>query len=105
MWLDKFEDNLLSPQDIWESLRLGLPFTEDLNSSLLVLRGDDPTVLIVRGCANAMFIFRLLVLYSAGAVGIRGTIERLELATLASSISRSLLARADRGTWASSSSR
>ena len=41
---------------------------------------DDPTVLIARGCANAMFIFRLLDLYSAGAVGIRGTIERLELA-------------------------
>ena len=57
MWLDKSDDNLLSPQDIWERLRLGLPLTEDLNSRLLVLRGDDPTVLIVRGCANAMFIF------------------------------------------------
>ena len=45
-----------------------------------MLRGDDPTVLIVRGCANTMFIFRFLDLYSAGAVGIRGTIERLELA-------------------------
>ena len=35
---------------------------------------------IVRGCANAMFIFRLMDLYAAVAVGIRGTIERPELA-------------------------
>ena len=38
MWLDKSDDNLLSPQDIWERLRLGLPLTEDLNSRLLMLR-------------------------------------------------------------------
>ena len=28
MWLDKFDGNLLSPQDIWERLRLSLPLTE-----------------------------------------------------------------------------
>ena len=39
MWLDKSDDNLLSYQDIWERLRLGLPLSEDLNSRLLVLRG------------------------------------------------------------------
>ena len=97
MWLDKSDDNLLSPHYIWERLRLGLLLTEDLNSRLLVLRGDDPTVLIVRGCANAMFIFRLLDLYSAGAVGIRGTIERLELAD-AGLFDLAVLARAC-GSW------
>ena len=36
MWFDKSDDNLLSAKDIWERLRLGLPFTEDLNARLLV---------------------------------------------------------------------
>ena len=96
MWLDKSDNNLLSLRDIWERLWLGLPLTEDLNSRLWVLRGD-PTVLIVKGCANVMFIFRLLDLYSAGAVGIRGTIERLELAN-AGLFDLAVLARAF-GSW------
>ena len=54
-------------------------------------------MLIVKGCANAMFIFRLLDLYSAGAVGIRGTIERLELAN-AELFDVAVLARAC-GSW------
>ena len=41
-----------------------------------MLQGDDLTVLSVKGCATAMFIFCLVDLYSAGAVGIRGTIKR-----------------------------
>ena len=97
MCLNKSDNNLLSPQDIWKRLWLGLPLTEDLNSSLLVLRGDDPTVLMVGGCANAMFIFRLLDLYSAGAVGIRATIEHLELAD-AGRFDLAVLARAC-GSW------
>ena len=54
-------------------------------------------MLIVRGCANAMFIFRLLDLYAAGAIGIRGTIERLELAD-AGLFNLAILARAC-GSW------
>ena len=60
MWLKKSDDNLLSSQNIWERLRLGLLVTADLSSRLLVLRGDDPTILILRRCANAVFIFRLM---------------------------------------------
>ena len=71
---------MLSPQESWNSLRLNLPVTDVLNSKLLILRGDNSTVLIVRGCANVMFIFIFINLYSTGAVGVRGTIERLELA-------------------------
>ena len=37
MWLDKSDDNLLSPHVIWERLRLGLPVTEYLNSRRLLL--------------------------------------------------------------------
>ena len=96
MCLDKFDDNILSPQDIWERLRLGLPLTENLNSRLFALRRNDPTMLIVR-CANVMFIFRLLELYATGAVGIRETIERLKLAS-AGLFNLPVLARAC-GSW------
>ena len=54
-------------------------------------------MLIVKMCANAMFIFRLMNMYSAGAVGIRGTIERLELAN-AKLFDLAVLARAC-GSW------
>ena len=86
-----------SRQDIWARLRLGLPVPEELNSKLLVLRGNDPTVLVVRECAHVMFIFRLFDLYSAGAVNISGTIERLKLSD-AGLIDLSVLARAC-GSW------
>ena len=71
MWLVKSDNNILSLQDIWIRLRLSLPITEEMNSKLLVRRIYDQTVMIVRGCANSMFIFRLIDLYSAGAVGKR----------------------------------
>ena len=80
MWLNKSYDNMLSFQDILNCFQLSLPVTEELKSQLLVPQNGDPTVLISRMCANAMFIFRLLDLYVAGAVAIRRTIERLELA-------------------------
>ena len=80
IWLDKSDENLLSPQDIWENFRLGLSLTVNLNSRLLVLQGDDSTVLLLRGCANAMFIIRLIDLYAPSAVGISEIIERLKLA-------------------------
>ena len=71
--------------------------TEDLNSRLRLLRGDDQTVLIMKKCANAMFIFRLTDLYAAGAVGIRTTIEWLKLAN-AGLVDLAILARAC-GSW------
>ena len=78
--LDTSDDNMLSPQDIWARLLQSLPVTKELNSKILVLRNGDLTMLVLKECANAMFIFRLLDMYSAGAVGIRGIIESLELA-------------------------
>ena len=79
-WLDKSDDNLLPPQDIWDRIRPGLRVNEEIDSKLLVLRGTNPTVLIAEGCANALFVFRLLDLYSTKVVGMGGYVVRLEFA-------------------------
>lgn len=63
-WFDGSDGNLLTPQDIWDLIRPCLQVNEEIDSKLLVLRGTNPTVLIAERCANALFIFRLLNLYS-----------------------------------------
>lgn len=80
MWLNKSDDNMLSFQNIWNRVRLGLPVTEVLNSKLQVLLGYDLTMFIVIICANTMYIFCLINFYLTGAVGIRRNFERLKLA-------------------------
>ena len=50
-WLDKSDDNLLSPQDIWDRIRPGLRVNEDIDSKLLVLRGDCADRGGVRECS------------------------------------------------------
>ena len=82
-WLDKSDDNLLSPQnseDTYDQICPGLRVNEKIDSKLLVLRGNNTTVLIMEGCENALFIFRLLNLYSTKVVGIGGYIVRQKFA-------------------------
>ena len=79
-WLDKTDDNLLTPQDIWDRIRPGLRVNEEIDSKLLVLRGTNPTVLIAEGCANALFVYLLLNLYATAVVWMGGYIVRRNFA-------------------------
>ena len=71
---------MLTPQNIWDRIRSGLRVNEEIVSKLLVLRNTNPTVLIAKKCANALFVFRLLDLYSKKVVEMGSYIVRLEFA-------------------------
>jgi hypothetical protein len=79
-WLDDSRDHLLSPQDIWNRIRIDLNISDDLNLKILVIRGTDPSVIIAEGLSNAILVFRLINEYCIQLNQQRGHILKIELA-------------------------
>ena len=59
-WLDDDRDHLLSPQDVWNRIRIELNISDEFNQKVVVLRGSDPTVIITEGLANGILLYRLI---------------------------------------------
>jgi hypothetical protein len=96
-WLDSDKDRFLSPRDLWNRLRADLGISDLLDAEVLLLQGNDPTVLITQGLANALLVFRLLDEYCYELLKKRGQIQQFELAD-GSLFELSVAARI-RGTW------
>ena len=96
-WLDDNKDHLLSPQDIWNRIRIELNISDELNLKVAVLRGTDPSVIIAEGLSNAILIYRFINEYCHQLNKQRGYIVRIELAD-AGMFDVSVLARQN-GSW------
>ena len=79
-WLDASADHLLSPQDLWNRIRIDLNICDLFCSKVVVLRGTDPSVIIAEGLANAILVFRLINEYCYQLNKVRGKILFIELA-------------------------
>ena len=79
-WINKSDDNLLTPQNIWDRIRPGMRVNKKIDLKLLILRNTNPTVLIAEKCANSLLVFCLLDLYFRKVVGKSSYILRLEVA-------------------------